>query len=405
MKILMIVPQPFFQSRGTPFSVYFRTRTLASMGHQVDIITYPIGRDVTIPGVRILRTIRVPFINKIKIGPSFPKLILDVPLFFKGFKQLLTNRYDLVHAHEEGVFFCLVYKLFFWRLRVLYDMHSSLPQQLRNFKFSKNPLLIKAFEWLEHLSLKSSSGVITICPALQQTVEHMKVRVPSAMIENTLFDKVDFADGSDERGKPAVDWRLLEGRTIVLYSGTFEAYQGLPMLIEGVSEVVAKRPDVVYLLVGGTPQQVAELRELAAERKVGDFVLFTGNLPPNAINDILRQSHVLVSPRIKGTNTPLKIYEYLASGRPIVATRHPTHTQILTDREAVLTECDPSSFAKGILEALNVPGRATEVVKGALELYRSAYAPDIYKARLEDLLHRMKDRKAELAGAATAGAR
>ena len=60
MKILMIVPQPFFQSRGTPFSVYYRTRTLAEMGHKIDIITYPIGRDVRIPGVRILRSLRLP---------------------------------------------------------------------------------------------------------------------------------------------------------------------------------------------------------------------------------------------------------------------------------------------------------------------------------------------------------
>lgn len=389
MKVLMIVPQPFFQARGTPFSVYFRTRTMAALGHQVDIVTYPIGQDVAIPGVRILRSRRVPFIRNIKIGPSLPKLILDVPLFFKGFWQLLTTRYDFVHAHEEAAFFCLVYKLFFWRMKILYDMHSSLPQQLRNFKFTKNPALIKSFEWLEKLSLKNASGIITICPELQRTVDGMRMPVPSVMIENTLFDRVDFPAGVIETGADAVDWSLYTNRKVILYSGTFEAYQGLPMLIDASPRVLAARPDALFVLVGGTPAQVADMRRRAAELKVAGSVLFTGNLSPNATKTFMRRADVLVSPRMKGTNTPLKIYEYLASGKPIVATRHPTHTQILTDHEAVLAECDASSFAEGILEALNDPERARDVVVGAGNLYRRDYAPELYQSRLKELLGRM----------------
>jgi len=389
MKVLMIVPQPFFQARGTPFSVYFRTRTMAALGHQVDIVTYPIGQDVAIPGVRILRSMRVPFINKIKIGPSLPKLILDIPLFFKGFWQLLTNRYDFVHAHEEGAFFCLVYKLFFWRMKVLYDMHSSLPQQLRNFKFTQNPLLIKSFEWLEKVSLKNAAGIITICPELQKTVDGMRVPVPSVLIENTLFDRVDFPEGVVETGADAVDWSLYTGRKVVLYSGTFEAYQGLPMLVDGIPEVLKARPDALFVLVGGTPEQSAAMKVRATELGVADSTLFTGNLPPNATKTFMRRADVLVSPRMKGTNTPLKIYEYLASGKPIVATRHPTHTQILSDQEAVLAECDASSFAKGIIIALNDATRAGDVVLGATKLYKRAYAPEFYHARLKELLGRM----------------
>jgi hypothetical protein len=49
---------------------------------------------------------------------------------------LARHRYDAVHAHEESVFWCRFLKPFF-RFRLIYDMHSSLPQQLSNFQFSK----------------------------------------------------------------------------------------------------------------------------------------------------------------------------------------------------------------------------------------------------------------------------
>src|SRR6266571_1316652 len=136
MKILMISPQPFFTPRGTPFSVYYRMQSLSQMGCSVDLATYSIGRDVKIPNVRIHRIPKIPGISKVKIGPSFPKLILDFFLFWQCLGMLITTRYDVVHAHEEAVFFCLVYKIFFPGLHVIYDMHSSLPQQLKNFSFS-----------------------------------------------------------------------------------------------------------------------------------------------------------------------------------------------------------------------------------------------------------------------------
>ena len=77
MRILMIAPEPFFEPRGTPFSEYHRIKALGELGHQVDLVTYPIGRDVPLPGLRIHRTLRPPFVSKVRIGPSVTKLLLD----------------------------------------------------------------------------------------------------------------------------------------------------------------------------------------------------------------------------------------------------------------------------------------------------------------------------------------
>src|SRR5438874_10378742 len=80
MRILMIAPEPFFEPRGTPFSEFHRIRALTSLGHQVDLVTYPFGEDVTMPGLRVFRSMRLPFIRRVKIGPSFAKLPLDALL-------------------------------------------------------------------------------------------------------------------------------------------------------------------------------------------------------------------------------------------------------------------------------------------------------------------------------------
>ncbi len=81
MRILMIAPEPFLEPRGTPFSVYHRMRALVTLGYEVDLVTYPIGKQVTLPGLRIYRTPALPFIRKVKIGPSLAKFPLDILVF------------------------------------------------------------------------------------------------------------------------------------------------------------------------------------------------------------------------------------------------------------------------------------------------------------------------------------
>src|SRR5512134_1843042 len=104
MKILMIAPEPFFEPRGTPFSEYHRIRALAELGHTVDLVTYPFGRDVSLPGLRVFRSLRPPFVQDVRIGPSLAKIPLDFLLALTAIRRAWSERYDVVHSHEEGSF-------------------------------------------------------------------------------------------------------------------------------------------------------------------------------------------------------------------------------------------------------------------------------------------------------------
>ena len=372
----MIAPEPFFEPRGTPFSEFHRIRALTTLGHEVDLVTYPFGQTVTVPGLRVFRSLRPPFVTQVKIGPSLAKIPLDALLTLTAVRRAVTGRYDAIHSHEEGG---LIGALLAMILRVphLYDMHSSLPQQLTNFSFSRSRVVQRVFLAIERFMIRRSRVVIVICPALQDTVREIEPSAHSVLIEN--------APGSgEERATPdqAVALRQTLGLNastpVVLYTGTFEAYQGLDLLFEAMALVHRDRPDARLVLAGGRPDQVEKAREQATSVGIAEVTTFTGERPASEIPTYLLASDVLVSPRSRGTNTPLKIYQYLRSGKVIVATRLLTHTQVLSDETAILTGADPVGFAGGILAALADRARARAIGERARQLAESKYSYEAY---------------------------
>src|SRR5262249_12835328 len=183
VKILMIAPEPFFEARGTPFSEYHRIRALLDLGHTVDLVTYPFGSNVSLPGLRIFRCLRPPFMRDVRIGPSLAKIPLDLAIAATSLRPVPIDRYDAVHSHEEG---SLIGAVLAGMLRVphLYDMHSSLPQQLTNFSFTQSRLLTRLFAWMERFVVRRSRVVIVICPQLAETVKEIDAAVPTILIEN-----------------------------------------------------------------------------------------------------------------------------------------------------------------------------------------------------------------------------
>src|SRR3954468_16002595 len=89
MRILMIAPEPFFEPRGTPFSEYHRIKALAALGHTVDLVTYPFGKDVELSGLKVFRCVRPPLVNGVRIGPSWAKLPLDLALGATALRRAL----------------------------------------------------------------------------------------------------------------------------------------------------------------------------------------------------------------------------------------------------------------------------------------------------------------------------
>ena len=374
----MIAPEPFFEPRGTPFSEYHRIRALLELGHTVDLVTYPFGRDIALDGLRVFRCARPPLMRGVGIGPSWKKAPLDLALFAAACRRVLTEKYDAVHSHEEASFFGVLLAGLLG-IPHLYDMHSSLPQQLTNFAYSRSRILETLFTWMERFVVHRSRVVIVICPQLEEVVRGIDATVPMVLIENAPGAGDAPRDGSGAEVRRAL--QLGESAPVILYTGTFEAYQGLDLLFDAMRAVAAARPDARLVLAGGQPDQIEAARGRAAEKGIAAVTLFAGQRPAEEIPAFLDAADVLVSPRSLGTNTPLKIYQYLRAGRPIVATRLLTHTQVLDNDVAFLTEASPAGFAAGILTALSDPQHAREVGERARHLAETKYSYEAYLAR------------------------
>lgn len=394
MKALVIAPQPFFSPRGTPFSVYYRTLITAELGIDIHLLTYGEGQDVDIPNVKIYRIPRFPWFGPVKTGPSLLKFFLDGFLILWTVKLLLTNKYDLVHAHEEAVFYCRFLKPLF-RFKLIYDMHSSLPQQLTNFRFTKSRTLLTLFNKLEHTSIRNADAVITICPALAKYAESvLGYKENHLLIENSLFDEVQLVhSGSSNKNKEPphlAEIDLPNNKRFFVYAGTLESYQGIDLLIDAFSLIHASIPEVILLIVGGSEQQVSTYRQRAKTKGIERSCRFTGVVPPATARKLVRRGSALVSPRITGSNTPLKIYEQLASGIPLVATNIFSHTQVLNDDVAFLVNPTPDDMAHGIFNALNSPKEALAKAANAKRLYAEKYSRQAYEHKMRQLFELIK---------------
>ena len=376
-RILMLAPEPFFEPRGTPFSEYHRIKALCDLGYRIDLVTYPFGRDVRIPNLRIFRCLKPPFVRGVRIGPSAVKLLLDVLLTFTAARLAHSRRYDAIHSHEEAGLPGL--GLAKWlRVPHLYDMHSSLPQQLGNFGYTRSTVIRRLFEHVETTMIANSRVVITICQELHDTAVSLGAAGRAFLIENVMGGDVD-ADGAPPPADLRARYGLRPDQPVVLYTGTFESYQGLDLLIDAAAMLADTHPCARVLVVGGAPDQVEEARRRA--QAAASPLIFAGQRPAPEIPGFLAASDILVSPRTSGTNTPLKIYSYLRSGRPIVATDLRTHTQVLDSETALLVPPEATVLASGLARLIDHPEERDRLASAAQALAAARYSPESYASR------------------------
>ncbi len=373
MNILVLAPQPFYQHRGTPIAVRELVTTLSGQGHHVDLLVYHEGQDVPLSECQLVRTPRIAGLSGIRPGFSWKKLVCDSLMFAKAASLLSRRSYDVVHAVEEAVFMALVFKVLF-RVPYVYDMDSSLVQQITDcFRPARpaRPLLRS----MERLAVRRSAGVVAVCRALEELARSYQADKRIARLEDKslLGDALPMDD-------------LLEtldfGGPVMMYVGNLESHQGIDLLLQTHAIVTAREPNCHLVVIGGIPAHIEQYTRLAGRLGILSRTHFLGPRPTAHLGHFLSQAHVVVSPRIMGENTPMKVYSYLDSGRPVLATRLPTHTQVMDDHMALLAVPTPEAMARGALALLGDPDLCRRLADRARQQVAEHYSQEAYERKL-----------------------
>jgi glycosyltransferase involved in cell wall biosynthesis len=365
-RILVVAPQPFYEDRGTPIAVRQVLQALGELGFAVDVLTFPIGTDIPVPGLRIFRSGNPLGFRRVPIGLSLRKVLLDLSLLPELQRRLARERYWCIHAVEEAAFPAAVLARRHG-IPLLYDMQSSLAEQLGRL----GPLRLRparsALNAMERWLLRRSDLVVTsagLATRVRETVPGVPVRewhFSSAPASSNPAAVERLRDGLGLRGRG----------TVVLYSGTFEAYQGLAELIAAIPAVRERKPDTTFVFVGADRANGLVVHAAAEPLVEAGALRIVDRQPREEMAAYLALADVLVSPRAYGGNLPLKIFDYLAAGRPIVATDIPTHRSVLSEDRAVLVAPETSAIARGILEVLDDPARADRLATAARSYAKS----------------------------------
>lgn len=374
MHIFFLAPHPFFQNRGTPIAVKLMLETLSAEGHQIKVLTYPEGEDIAISNCEIIRLSPVPGVKHIKPGPSWKKMVYDISMFFKAQQLMGEYRFDIIHAVEESVFIARYLNKSFG-IPYIYDMDSSLPQQIAE-KFSYLRVALPVLDQFEKFAVRGSIGVIPVCRSIEDTVKKYDPTVLIQRLEDISFLPSKPLEGLDKNRV------IKKNGPVLMYVGNLEKYQGIDLLLESFQIASRKIPETNLVIIGGSEKDINYYQTVSNKLGIAEKTVFLGPRPISELPHNFAQADILVSPRVTGYNTPMKIYSYLDSGKPVLATRLQTHTQVLDDEIAYLAEANVQAMAEGMIALLQDKGLRERLAKNAKSRVEKEFTLDAFRRKL-----------------------
>jgi len=281
--------------------------------------------------------------------------------FLLSLRVLFTRGFDVVHACNPPDLFFLIggfYKLF--GKKFLFDHHDANPE-LYVAKFGRKDLFYRLMVLVERLTFKTADVSI----ATNQSYRRIALE-RGGMPSDKVY--VVRSGPSLERLKvlPAVE-SLKRGRKhLVGYVGVMGRQEGIDYLLQAARHIVFDlgRTDVHFGLVGGGTS-LDEMKALARELGVADYVTFTGRVPDAELLAMLNTADVCVNPDIatemNDISTMNKIMEYMALGKPVVQFDLAEGRYSAQSASLYARHNDAVDFANKIVELLDDPERRREM--------------------------------------------
>ncbi len=388
--VLMIAPTSFFASYGCHVRILEEARVLTKMGHQVTVVTYHNGQDVE--GLRIERTLPVPWRKGYEVGSSRHKVAFDLLLAAKC-ASLAGRRPDVIHAHlHEGVFAGYPMSLL-WDVPLIFDFQGSMTSEMVDHHFlDPQGWLFKPWLRLEKTLNRLPQAILTSSLHAAQLLEE-QFHVDASLITpipDCVNADVFSPDLRQQTGRALrTQWGIPADRQVVAYLGLLAEYQGTGLLLQAATQVIRARPKTHFLIMGYPG--VEHYRLLAHGMGLDDHVTFTGRVPyPEGAPRFLAMGDIAVAPKLSATEGSGKLLNYMSMAMPVVAFDTPVSREYMGEHGVYAPPGDTGAFAEALIGLLDDPQRATalgqQLRQRAVERYSWDWAGRQITATYERLL-------------------
>jgi len=355
-RVLILVenlPSPFDRR------VWQEATTLHASGYGVSIIC-PTGKGYEkhyeeIDGIHIYRY-NLPMEAEGAKGYAVEYTVALFQTFRLAWKVRRKTGFDIIHACNPPDLLFLIggfFKLFL-RTRFLFDHHDINPE-LYEAKFGRRDFFWKLMVWLERLSFKTADVSIATNESYKKIAIERGGMNPAKVFVVRSGPKLDRL-----KMIPPVT-ALKKGRKyLVGYVGVMGKQEGIDLLLQAASHLIKDmgREDVHFGLVGGGTS-LDEMRQLAVDLGIADYVTFTGRVPDQELLEMLNTADVCVNPDVANEmndkSTMNKIMEYMALGKPIVQFDLTEGRFSAQEASLYARNNDPIDLAKKIGQLLDDP--------------------------------------------------
>lgn len=268
---------------------------------------------------------------------------------------------DILHAHSPaltGVAALRVGRRL--RIPVVYEVRAFWEDAaVDHGTASEGGMRYRLTRALETYVLRRAHAVTVLCEGLRQDILERGIAPERVTVIPNAVDPSKFQVLGHKDEALAAELGLSEAK-VLGFIGSFYAYEGLPLLLQALPEILSSFPQARVLLVGGGPDE-GRLKELSQKLKVSDRVTFTGRVPHQQIERYYDLIDILVYPRyamrLTELVTPLKPLEAMAQGRLIVASDVGGHKELIQNGETALLfkAGEPRAVAACIIELLRQP--------------------------------------------------
>ncbi|MBT8102582.1 MAG: glycosyltransferase [Gammaproteobacteria bacterium] len=389
-RILVIAPQPFYQDRGTPIALLHTTRAMVRAGFDVDVVTFKGGTDPDYAGIRVFRAESRLSSPNLPIGLSWRKIVQHFALYRLTEKMLRQNRYVAIHAVEEGVITARVLTRLS-NIPIVYDMHSWLSDEL-----STLPILghWPAIAMIRAIERRIVCGVNTVFCSLGLGAAAKSLHESENATE-WLFPvqqpPLDESQNSSIRSRYGISTES----ELIVYTGNLTRNQNIGLFLEAISLLLATRATTEVAIVGATGNDADKLRR-KIEPSLLSRIHIIERVPRNCALELMACADIAVSPRVRGLNAPLKLFDYVGAGIPVVATDVPAHRVVLG---SAAEYCEPVArdVADAIARLLDDASRCEEIRVKYAELSRDVFSEGAFNRTVSNVYsHLLGDRIAAL---------